>query len=94
MCSIVELVREAWQNPLGPGFESQVPQNFVIFFLQGFMCISPGVDHHTPPDLKGYVATKADPMAQDRDSSYSLVNKRTLDHRKSSRLIGFGPEYW
>ena len=63
--SVDELVKCALQNPLGPGFESQVPQNFVTFFLQVLRCSASGREHHIPPDLMCQVVPDPDPVVQD-----------------------------
>ena len=39
------------QDPMGPGFESQVPQCICFIFLQVIPCDFQSVAHHTPSDL-------------------------------------------
>ena len=48
--------------PLGLGFESQVPQIFVIIFIQVIACDSAGVAYHGSPDPKRQMAFRPNLM--------------------------------
>ena len=61
-------------EPLGPGFESQVPQNIYSIFLHIFMCSTPRVIHHTPQRSTRQVASGQDPVAKVEGPPYSLVS--------------------
>ena len=62
------LVNALVQDPMGPGFESQVHQNFVVFFLQVSTCSASGRDYHTSSGLNVPGGSQADPMAKDGGS--------------------------
>ena len=48
---MVEMVSALVDCPMGPGFESQVPQRLCIILFQFIPCSIPGVVHHaSSPD--------------------------------------------
>ena len=52
------------QDPMGPGFESQVPQKLCIIFLQVFRRASAIMVHHTPSNLKAPDGPRPDLVVQ------------------------------
>ena len=55
-----------WSNyPMGPGFESQAHQNFVVFFIQVFRHSIPNVVHHRPQAPMRQVVPDPDQGVQD-----------------------------
>ena len=75
---------------MGPGFESQVPQMPIIIFSQVIQCKANGVVHHTPSDPKCQMASRPNLMAQNERPPCALVNRRTRDHEKLTRLAQMG----
>ena len=74
MKHIGRLVNALVQDPLGPGFESQVPQNFVTLFLQVLRCSAEGREHHTSSDLNVPNGFELDPKARTIDPPWIQVN--------------------
>ena len=77
--------------PLGPGFESQVPQNLYFLFLWIFTCRLHNVVHHIPQSSTLQVACKANMKARMEWLPCSLVNARVGNPKKSNRPAANGP---
>ena len=84
------VVEHAGMWAMGPGFESQVPQNFIQFFLQEFMCNAQDAVHHISHGFRRQIASRLNPRVQIASSSYSLVNACAWDPGKSTRLVWIG----
>ena len=69
----------------GPGFESQVPQNFVQFFLQVFVCNSQRRVHHTPFSRCWPGGLKPNPMTRMGSSPWSQVSARIANHKSQTQ---------
>ena len=74
---LVELASALVESPMGPGFESQVPQYICFIFLQVIACDFQGAAHHTPSDSKRQMAYRPDLVAHIGHLPCTLVNRRT-----------------
>ena len=61
------------ENPLGPGFESQVPQNIYLIFLQAIVCSIISVVYHTLTISTRQMAFRPNLVARNEGPSCSLV---------------------
>ena len=86
---MAQLVTHRLNYPMGPGFESQVPQNFVMFFLQVLRCSIPSVDYHMSSDLNVPSGFKLDPKARIIDPPWIQVNACIGDWKSQQ-----GPTFW
>ena len=69
--ALVGLASRWMEKLLGPGFESQVPQNLYSIFLHMFTCRFQKVVHHAPQISVRHVASGQDLVAKDEGPSYS-----------------------
>ena len=84
------MVGESVQSPLGPGFESQVPQIFVIIFIQVIACDSAGVAYHGPSFRCLPDGPRPDQVVQIERAPHALVNQCTWESRSQPGLLVLG----
>ena len=77
--------------PLGPGFESQVPQYLCAIFIQVLSCNAQDVVHHMPHRSRRQMAFRPNLKARIEGSPWTQVNKHALDGKSQTRLGRFGP---
>ena len=78
------------QSPMGPGFESQVPQNIYLIFLQALSCNAQNMVHHMPQRSRRQMASRPDLVDRNEGLPYTQVNNHALDQAKSNRPGSFG----
>ena len=74
------------ESPMGPGFESQVPNIFAIIFLQMIQRLSCLVVYHTPQISRRQMASRPNPKAKIECPSWSQVNAYAWNLESQVRL--------
>ena len=89
---MAQFVKALVDCPLGPGFESRVPQMLIIILFQEIQCKAKDVVYHAPPDLRCQMASRPNLKAKIERPSCSPVNTRVGNLEIQSRLATIGPK--